>query len=35
MTAIEQLAYGFLAFVAIAWIWYGLAELRRKRKASR
>ena len=35
MTAIEQLAYGFLAFVAIAWIWYGLAEFKRRHKTSR
>ena len=32
MTVIEQLAYGFLAFVAIAWIWYGLAEPKRKNR---
>ena len=35
MTAIEQLAYGFLAFVAIAWLWYGLAGLKRKYKTDR
>ena len=35
MTAIEQIAYGFLVFVALAWMWYGVAELKRWHKANR